>query len=82
MRLRIAATVALLAGLLVGQTHLSPAEAGGSPTRKCPGYESLMKAAAESLRAGDRSAALQKLREARSALDACANQAQSGSQVG
>lgn len=78
----MAAIVAALAGFLVGQTHVALAEAGGAPARQCPGYESLMRAAAESLRAGDRSGALQKLREARSALDACANQARSGSQIG
>ena len=81
MRLRLAA-IAALAGLLVSQTNPSSALAASSAASRCPGYESLMKAAAQSLRAGDRAAALKKLREARSALDACTSQAQAGSRLG
>jgi hypothetical protein len=49
---------------------------------KCPRYESLMRSAAQSLRAGDRAAALEKLHQARAALDACESKLSSARLLG
>lgn len=49
---------------------------------KCPKYESLMKSAAQSLRAGDRAAAIAKLHQAKAALDACESKLSSARLLG
>lgn len=51
--------------------RVSAQSAVSVPAPKCPQYESLMRSAAQSLRAGDRAAAIAKLHEARTALDTC-----------
>lgn len=47
------------------------AEATPRAVPGCPGYASLMSAAADALRQGDQQQALEKLRAAREALDRC-----------
>jgi len=65
--------LALAACALLLGPHLTFATAD-QPTAaatQCPRYASLMQSAAQALRRGDRTTALERLREARAALDAC-----------
>lgn len=75
-------TVLAALALLLSVAGTPPTQAGGAPTIRCLGYRSLMKEAAAALREGNRSAALEKLRQARSLLDACGGRAESGSRLG
>lgn len=54
---------------------MAVAEASARPALGCPGYEVLLRAASRALERGERERALARLREARSALDACARKA-------
>lgn len=82
MPLRTAAVSIAVGFLVLVVPRVSAGQTSTASAPKCPRYESLMKSAAQSLRAGDRPSALEKLREAKSALDACESRMSSARQVG
>jgi len=75
-RTLLALTVGAL--LFASQPILASEEPPSTAATQCPRYASLMRSAAQALERGDRMSALERLREARVALDACSRTAAPG----